>query len=145
MKTHRPLLATALLATALLGNSAVAAEIDCKMTFTLKSWSALYKKSSGSGTIKCSNGQSMNVRLEARGGGLSVGKSSIKNGKGEFSGVENINELLGTYASSDAHAGAVKSAYGQVVIKEDVTLALTGTGKGWNLGIALGAFKITRR
>jgi hypothetical protein len=145
MKTHRSLLATALLATTLLGNSAIAAEIDCEMSFTLKSWSALYKKSSGSGTIKCNNGQSMNVRLEARGGGLSVGKSSIKNGKGEFSGVENINELLGTYASSDAHAGAVKSAYGQVVIKEDVTLALTGTGKGWNLGIALGNFKITRR
>ena len=36
----------------------------------------------------------MNVSLEARGGGLSFGKSKIANGVGEFSGVKDIGELL---------------------------------------------------
>ncbi len=121
------------------------AEIDCKMSFTLKGWSAFYKRSSGNGVISCNNGQSMRVSLEARGGGLSIGRSTIKDGKGEFSGVDSINELIGTYASAEAHAGAVKSAKGQVVVKEDVSLALSGTGKGWDLGVAIGSFIIRRR
>jgi hypothetical protein len=145
MKTQRLFAAIALASASLLAIPANAAEIDCEMSFTLKSWSAFYKRSSGTGTIKCNNGQTLNVRLEARGGGLSVGKSSIKNGHGEFSGVESINELIGKYASADAHAGAVKSAHGQVVVKEDVTLALSGTGRGWDLGVTLGSFEISRR
>ena len=64
--------------------------VTCKLTFTMKGWSAFYKTSSGTGTIKCNNGQSMNVTLEAKGGGLTVGKSSIEDGHGEFSAVNNI-------------------------------------------------------
>ena len=46
----------------------------------------------------------MRVRLRARGGGPTVGKSTIKNGDGEFSGVDDINQLLGTYVSAEAGA-----------------------------------------
>jgi len=124
---------------------APAAEVDCEMRFNLSGWSVFYKRSSGSGTITCNNGQSMRVRLEARGGGLSVGKSRIENGVGEFSGVHDIRELLGSYASAEAHAGAGASAKGQVVTKGEVSLALSGTGKGWDLGIAFGSFHIEAR
>lgn len=124
---------------------APAAEIDCEMRFNLSGWSVFYKRSSGNGTITCNNGQSMRVRLEARGGGLSVGKSRIENGVGEFSGVNDISELLGSYASAEAHAGAGASAKGQVVTKGEVSLALSGTGKGWDLGVAIGNFRIERR
>ena len=44
----------------------------------------------GTGTVTCSNGQSMQVKLQARGGGLSVGKSSVRSGVGEFSGARII-------------------------------------------------------
>lgn len=120
-------------------------DVTCKLSFQMSGWSIFYKESSGSGTIKCSNGQSMAVKLEAKGGGLTVGKSTIDNGRGEFSGVSNINELIGTYASAEAHAGAVKSAKAQVVTKGEVSLALSGTGQGWDLGVAVGNFIISRR
>jgi hypothetical protein len=125
--------------------SAHAAEVTCKLRFTLSGWSAFYKRADGSGTVTCSNGQSMQVKLQARGGGLSVGKSTIRSGVGEFSGVQTINDILGSYASAEAHAGAVKSAQGQVVTKGEVSLALSGTGDGWDLGIAFGKFTIKKK
>lgn len=124
---------------------AAAQDIDCEMRFDLSSWSVFYKSSSGDGVITCTNGQSMAVRLEARGGGLSVGKSKLKDGRGEFSGVSDISDLLGTYASAEASAGAGAAAKGQVVTKGEVSLALSGTGKGWDLGIAFGKFTISRK
>ena len=105
----RIVLTAALVVMAAIGNTAQA-KADCKLKFKMSGWSAFYKRSSGTGTITCTNGQSMRVGLEARGGGPSVGKSTIKNGTGEFSGVDSINELLGKYASAEAEAGAVKSA-----------------------------------
>ena len=93
--------------------TAAAADIDCEMRFDLSSWSVFYKSSSGDGVITCNNGQTMAVRLEARGGGLSIGKSKLKNGRGEFSGVSDISELLGSYASAEASAGAGAAAKGQ--------------------------------
>lgn len=122
-----------------------AADIDCEMRFSLSGWSVFYKRSSGTGTIRCNNGQVMNVSLEARGGGITFGKSSIVDGVGEFSGVADIGELIGGYASAEAHAGASRSAKAQVVTKGEVSLALSGTGKGWDLGVAFGSFVIKRR
>lgn len=121
-----------------------AGKIDCGMTFTLSGWSVLYKTAAGSGTIRCSNGQSMNVKLSAKGGGLTVGKSTIEDGKGEFSGVSNLDELLGDYAAAEAHAGAIKSATANVMTKGEVSLALSGKGRGWDIGVAFGVLKIER-
>jgi hypothetical protein len=122
---------------------AAAASVDCEMTFTMKGWSAFYKTASGAGTIKCSNGQSMNVKLSAKGGGLTVGKSTIEDGHGKFSAVTGLQELLGSYVSAEAHAGAVKAAKAQVMTKGEVSLALSGTGRGWDLGIAFGKLTIS--
>jgi hypothetical protein len=122
---------------------AAAAKVDCEMTFTMKGWSAFYKTASGEGVIKCNNGQSMNVKLSAKGGGLTVGKSTIEDGHGKFSAVASMSELLGAYASGEAHAGAVKSAQAQVMTKGEVSLALSGTGRGWDLGIAFGKLTIS--
>ncbi|HET6603310.1 MAG TPA: hypothetical protein VFG21_03720 [Xanthomonadaceae bacterium] len=118
------------------------AEADCEMRFSTSGWSAFYKTASGSGTIRCSNGQSANVRITAKGGGITFGKSTIDNGVGEFSGVHDIAELYGTYVSAEAHAGAVKSAKAKVMTKGEVSLALSGTGRGWDLGVAFGKFII---
>ena len=122
-----------------------AATVKCEMKFTLKGWSALYKRASGTGTVTCSNGQTANVKLETRGGGLTSGKSSIENGHGEFSTVKDIEEIFGSYADAEAHAGAVKSSGARAMTKGEVSLALSGTGRGWDLGVALGKFSITRQ
>ena len=138
--------AAALTAAGLFGLSApAAAAIDCEMSFNLSGWSAFYKTASGSGTIRCSNGQSMRVSIRAKGGGITFGKSTIENGRGEFSGVHSIDELIGTYVSGEAHAGATKSAKASVVTKGEVSLALAGKGRGWDLGVAFGKFTISRR
>jgi hypothetical protein len=135
----------ALASSSLFGASAQAADVDCKLRFTMSGWSIFYKRADGTGTITCNNGQSMSVKLSARGGGLSAGKSTIRDGVGEFSGVQTINDVLGNYASAEAHAGAVKSAKGQVVTKGEISLALSGTGDGWDLGIAFGKFTIKQQ
>ena len=121
---------------------AAVAKVSCHLTFTMKGWSAFYKTASGSGTIKCSNGQSKTVKLTAKGGGLTVGKSSIEDGHGEFSGATGLDEVLGSYVAAEAHAGAVKSSQAQVMTKGEVSLALSGTGRGWDLGIAFGKLTI---
>jgi hypothetical protein len=136
---------SALFAVGMPAANAQTAQVDCEMSFTMKGWSAFYKTASGNGTIKCSNGQSMNVKLVAKGGGLTVGKSSIEDGHGEFSDIHNIQEVLGSYVSAEAHAGAVKSAKAQVMTKGEVSLALSGKGRGWDLGIAFGKLTISQR
>ena len=124
---------------------AQAGDTKCSMTFKMSGWSAFYKTAKGTGHIKCSNGQSMNVKLHAKGGGLSVGKSTIEDGKGEFSSISGgINEVLGSYIAAEAHAGAVNSAQANVMTKGEVSLSLAGTGKGWDLGIVFGTLSITR-
>lgn len=142
MNKHLLILASALLM--LYGTSAHAGPVDCKLKFTISGWSAFYKRSDGTGTITCTNGQSLRVKLRARGGGPSVGQSTIKNGTGEFSGVDDIKQLLGTYASAEAEAGAVKSAKAHIVTKGNISLALAGTGEGWEVGVAFGKFQILR-
>lgn len=125
-------------------HSVQAREADCEMKFQLKGWSAFYKTAKGSGTIRCNNGQTLRVRLVAKGGGITFGKSSITDGRGEFSGVDNISQVLGTYVASEAHAGAAKSAKASAMSKGNVNLALAGKGEGWDLGIAFGKFVISR-
>ncbi|MGO4551218.1 hypothetical protein AB4059_08950 [Lysobacter sp. 2RAF19] len=122
-----------------------AGKTDCKLKFSLAGWSAFYKTASGDGTITCDNGQKMAVHIVAKGGGLTFGKSKIENGTGEFSGVKDIHELLGSYAQGEAHAGAVKSSGASAMTKGEVSLALAGTGEGWDLGVSFGKFTISKR
>jgi hypothetical protein len=121
-----------------------AANVKCTMTFQMKGWSAFYKTASGTGTITCDNGQSLKVKLSAKGGGLTVGKSSIEEGHGEFSAVTGVAETLGSYASAEAHAGAVQSAGAQAMTKGEVSLALSGKGRGFDLGVAFGKLTISK-
>jgi hypothetical protein len=120
------------------------AKVDCTMKFSMSGWSAFYKRADGTGTVTCNNGQTATVKLAARGGGLTAGKSSIENGKGEFSNVKNIDEIFGKYVNAEASAGAVKSSGAQAMTKGEVSLALAGTGRGWDLGISFGKFTIKR-
>ncbi|WP_187775703.1 hypothetical protein [Luteimonas suaedae] len=124
---------------------AAAGPLECRLNFSMSGWSAFYKTADGTGTVTCNNGQSLPVRISARGGGLSFGKTRIDNGTGRFSGVANIRDVIGGYATAEAHAGAAKSAKAQVVTKGSISLALAGTGEGWDLGIAFGSFVISER
>jgi hypothetical protein len=120
-------------------------KVDCNLRFDMKGWSAIYKTASGSGTITCDNGQKMDVTVSAKGGGLSVGKQKIEGGTGDFSGVSDIKETLGGYASAEAHVGAAKSGTAQVLTKGDVQLKLAGAGKGWDVGVTFGKFTIAAK
>lgn len=42
-------------------------DIDRKLYFQLSGWSAFYKHTAGSGTVRCSNGQSMHVHIRDEG------------------------------------------------------------------------------
>lgn len=143
-KYTRIALVASLLSVSLAGHSEEKAKVDCTMKFSMSGWSAFYKRADGTGTVTCNNGQSAKVKLKSRGGGLTAGKSSIEAGKGEFSNVKDISEIFGSYATSEAHAGAVKSSGATAMTKGEVSLALSGTGRGWDLGVDFGKFTIER-
>ena len=92
----------ALVSALLLAQVASAAPVECKMSFNISGWSLIYKHSSGTGKISCSDGTRMNVKITANGGGLTAGKSKIEGGIGKFSGVNSISEIPGVYAQADA-------------------------------------------
>ena len=135
--------ALALVAACCIGGTAQAADLSCKMSFTLKGWSLIYKTASGHGTVRCSDGSSMKVRISSKGGGLTAGKTTIDDGHGDFTGVKSIKDVLGAYATGSAHAAAVKAGDATIVTKGEISLAITGTGRGWDVGVDLGEFKIT--
>jgi hypothetical protein len=118
--------------------------LDCSMEFSLKGWSAFYKTSKGEGTVKCTNGQTMAVEIKSEGGGITFGKSDVKNGTGRFSGVKAIDDVLGGYGYAGAGAAAVKSSAARVMTKGEISLALAGTGDGWDLGVDVGKFTISK-
>ncbi|HZR36867.1 MAG TPA: hypothetical protein VFA75_15970 [Nevskia sp.] len=123
--------------------TAQADDLSCKMSFTLKGWSIIYKTAKGHGTVTCSDGSSMKVHLSSKGGGLTVGKTTIDDGHGDFTGVKSIRDVLGSYAAGSAHAAAVKASDATVVTKGEISLAITGTGRGWDVGVDLGEFTIS--
>ena len=122
-----------------------AGPLDCTLRFSMEGWSAFYKTAEGEGTVSCSNGARLSVRISSRGGGITFGKSRIDNGRGEFSGIYDIRDVLGGYAAAEAHAGAGRSTKAQVVTKGSVSLALTGTGSGWDIGVSIGSFVLSER
>lgn len=124
--------------------SAAQPDLDCKLTFSLKGWSAIYKHADGNGRITCANGQSMPVHIRVRGGGLTAGKWRINDGQGKFTDVYKIADVLGDYAAASADIGAVKAGTAQVLSKGTVSLALSGVGQGINLGISGSKFTISR-
>ena len=117
----------------------------CHMDFNLKGWSVFYKTAEGNGRVTCSNGQHANVKINVTGGGLSFGKMEILDGKGTFSEVLNIDEIFGAYIAAEAHAGAVKSVQASVYTKGEISLAMTGSGRGINIGIDLGKLEISKK
>jgi hypothetical protein len=142
MKTY--LLAPLLLVSLLAGPPARASEeLDCKLHFSLSSWSLIYEHVTGKGVVTCSNGQSMKVKLEAHGGGLSVGSSRVDDGTGVFTALHSISEVPGTYADVNANT-VLKAGDAQVLTKGVVSLAIAGTGHGLQMGITVGELVISK-
>ena len=88
--------------------------------------------------------ESATVIIRAKGGGLTVGKSKISDGRGSFSDVANISEVYGSYAAAEANAGMGRSATAQAMTKGTVSLELTGKGEGIDLGVSFGRFTISK-
>ena len=138
----KTLLIGAALTLSLTATSASAQETRCHITYSLHGWSAIYKHATGSGVIRCDDGQRAHVRIRVNGGGLTAGKWRIDDGEGEFTHVRRLQDVYGSYLSANADAGVVRSAGAQVLTKGDVSLALGGTGHGVNLGVDVGKFTI---
>jgi hypothetical protein len=117
---------------------------SCTMKYKLSGFSLAYKQYDGSGEISCSNGQRAQVKLASKGLGFTIGKSEIS-GTGVFSGVNDISEIYGTFVSLDGHAGIAKSVEAQVLTCGEVSLVLTGQGRGVDIGVALGGLTISQK
>lgn len=117
---------------------------SCTMTYTLSGFSFVYKQYDGIGNVSCSNGERAQVALASRSIGFSIGKSEIQ-GTGVFSDVRSINEIYGNYVALEGHAGATKSVDAQVLTRGEISLALSGNGRGIDVGVTFGALNISRR
>ncbi len=137
-------LACALLLGGLVATPAHAEMTVCRMSYHIKGWSFIYKNYKGTGTVRCENGQSAPISIRIHGGGPTIGKSEVE-GRGRFTAVRNLSEIYGTYAEADAHAGVTKSVDGRILTKGEVSVSLSGVGRGVDLGLAFGAFTIKPR
>jgi hypothetical protein len=117
----------------------------CHMNYDLKGWSLAIKSAHGEGTVTCDNGQQADVKITAKGAGLSAGKYEIRDGHGKFSQVSDISELFGSYAAASASAGVEKEAGGLAMTKGNVSLAIAGKGTGFDLSVAVERFTLTPR
>lgn len=115
---------------------------SCTMTFTMSGFSLVYKQYSGTGNVSCRNGQRAQVALASKSLGFTIGKSEIE-GTGVFTSVKNINEIYGDYMALDAHAGLTASVDGQVLTCGEISLVLSGKGRGIDIGVAIGALTIS--
>lgn len=144
-KPYRLMLALALSG---LGVSAANAQsstmASCTMTYRMSGWSFVYKQYDGIGNISCSNGQRAQVALASKSIGFTLGKSEIE-GTGVFSEVRNLNEIYGNYVALEGHAGVTKSVDGQVLTRGEISLALSGNGRGVDIGVTMGALTISPR
>ena len=143
MKARRLVQTSIVLGALTLSQLVSAAALECTMRFSLSSWSVIYKHTSGTGVVTCTNGQTMKVNIEGHGGGLTAGHSRIENGIGNFSDITALSDVLGTYAQTEASAGVVKSGTAQVLTKNKVHLALSGAGEGLDLGVSIGGMTIS--
>ena len=119
-------------------------KLDCEMRFNLTGWSAIYKHAEGSGMVSCNNGKSYPVSIVAVGGGLTVGKYKVEGGKAKFSDVTSVSDIFGDYAQGEANAAIVKGGTAQVLTKGTVSMALSGSGPGVDVGISFGKFTISQ-
>jgi len=126
------------------GSKAHAGMIKCQLKYSMKGWSVFYESATGEGTITCDDGQTVPVTLRAKGGGLTAGTVNIVDGIGDISAVANLEEVFGTYASAKASAGAGPAAAARAVTKGHVSIALSGTGQGIDLGWSFGEFVIEK-
>ena len=145
MKKRCGVVSLVALAACLLPPVAYAGSTKCTLTFDLHEWSVLYESATGTGKITCDNGQSASATIRSKGGGLSVGKFNIADGRGSFTDVSSIDEVFGKYLATERDAGASKAADAWVMTKDKVSLALAGTGKGWELGFSVDEFIIEKQ
>lgn len=141
---HRSGVLFLLAAAVLLASPAAAQMTSCKLKYELEGWSFIYKGYKGTGVVTCDDGQTLNVKIHVHEGGATAGRSDL-DGVGKFSKAKSIDELLGTYFSMEGHAGVVRSAEGRVVTKGTVSLYMSATGRGFDVGVAIGAMSIHRR
>jgi len=116
----------------------------CTLHFDMNRWSPVFRYAEGKGVIRCDNGQSMQVSVLARGGGLTSRNARIRDAVGNFSQVLNINQLIGTYRGVAGGAGTFNAAPANVVTNGNVSLLFARAGVGWDLGVTAGRFEIRR-
>jgi hypothetical protein len=115
---------------------------SCTMTYKLSGFSLAYKQYDGTGNVSCNNGQQAQVILAPKSIGFTIGKSEIE-GTGVFSDVKNLNEIYGSFLALEGHAGATTSVDGQVLTRGEISLILSGKGRGVDIGVSLGALTIS--
>ncbi|OAI16761.1 MULTISPECIES: hypothetical protein [Methylomonas] len=116
----------------------------CSMTYHLSGFSLGYKQYDGLGEVTCRNGQKAQVVLSSKSIGFTIGKSDIE-GEGHFTDVKDIKEIYGNYISLGNHFGFINSIDRQILTRGEISLALIGKGRGFDIGVTIGDLTIRWR
>ncbi|TAN25188.1 MAG: hypothetical protein EPN31_15710 [Castellaniella sp.] len=143
-KIAQLLLASAAMVALLPIASAADRDLECSLKFNSKQWSALYSSAVGEGIVTCKDGSSMPVAIRAKGIGITAGKWKITDGKGTFTHVARIEDVLGSYLAVSGDVGVAKAGTAQALTKGKVSLVLAGKGKGFDVGVAISSFRISQ-
>lgn len=138
------LLAAALLAATSSIATAAERDLHCNLTFTSHEWSVLYASAVGEGKVTCKDGSSMPVAIRAKGVGITAGKWKITDGRGTFTHVARIEDVLGGYLAVSGDIGVSKAGTARALTKGNVSLVLAGKGEGFDVGIAISGFRISK-
>ena len=118
--------------------------LDCSLRFTATQWSPQRAAVTGAGMVTCTNGSTMLVMVGASGPGIAAGGWNITDGKGTFSHVTRIEDVLGSYAAIEGDIGVSATGTVQALTKGKRSLLLSGKGKGFGMGVAIRDFGISR-
>jgi len=119
-------------------------DVDCELGFALSNWLVSSQSATGVGTLRCSDNETMTVRIKVKGAGITAQTRGINSGHARFSPVRRIHDALGTYVSDGAASSEADAAHAQVLSKRDSSMTLHGR-EGWDLGVTFDSIELLAR
>jgi hypothetical protein len=111
--------------------------LDCRLDFSITSWSADKQFGYGVGNIKCTRGNTLVVKVRVMGDGVANREVRIGSAHGKFKPVRKMEDLVRTYKAGGSNASAEKGT--QVL----GNLTLSGE-EGWDHGIRFQQVELDR-
>ena len=133
---HALSLAVAIAASSGLGTArAETIMLDCHIDFSVTNWSRDRQVGYGVGNIRCTRGNTLQVKVRVVAEGVADQDVRIASARGKFKPVRKIEDLVRTYKASGSAGDAGTQVLGNLTLSGD---------SGWDHGVRISSFEIDR-